>query len=99
MPTLASHGLAAALSKPIAARPNTAELEEKTNALEKDLARTVASFGATTRQVSWQQVRDRLRPGEAAVEFVDYRLSNPQPSEQRMYAALVLVSGAARPRF
>lgn len=91
--------LAAALSKPIAARPNTAELEEKTNALEKELARAVANFGTATRQVSWQQVRDQLRPGEAAVEFIDYQLSNPQPSEQRMYAALVLVSGAARPVF
>lgn len=91
--------LAAEYSKPIVGQKNTPELEEKANTLEKDLARTVANFGAATQQVSWQQVQKKLLPNEVAIEFVDYQFSNPKPTDERKYAALVLRPDATEPVF
>ncbi len=93
--------LASQYSKPIAQRDSAliASLEEKANALEKELTRTVAGFGDALRQVSWQEIRDRLKPGEAAVEFVHYGFYNPMPTDSIMYAALVLLPGDTMPHF
>ncbi|MCB9267645.1 MAG: CHAT domain-containing protein [Lewinellaceae bacterium] len=91
--------LASEYAKPIAERQNVAELEEKANALEKELARTVAGFGDVIRQIEWQEVRDALRPGEAAVEFVHYNYYDPDPTDSVLYAALVLRPGDESPQF
>ena len=91
--------LAAEYAKPIAERQNVAELEEKANALEKELVRTVAGYGDAIRQVEWPEVRDALQPGEAAVEFVHYDYYTPDPTDSVMYAALVLRPGDEAPRF
>ena len=80
-------------AKPIAERQNVAELEEKANALEKELVRTVAGYGDAIRQVEWSEVRDALQPGEAAVEFIHYNYYTPDPTDSVMYAALVLRPG------
>ncbi|MCB9049494.1 MAG: CHAT domain-containing protein [Lewinellaceae bacterium] len=91
--------LAAEYAKPIAERQNVEELEEKANALEKELVRTVAGYGEAIRQVEWQEVRDALQPGEAAVEFVHYNYYTPEPTDSVMYAALVLRPGDEAPHF
>ncbi len=91
--------LAVEYAKPIAERKTTAELEEKANTLEKDLTRNVAGFGEALRQVTWQEVQQNLRPGEAAIEFVHYKFINPKPTDSTMYAALVLFPGTAQPTF
>lgn len=91
--------LAAEYAKPIAERKNTAELEEKANTLEKDLTRSVAGFGEALRQVTWQEVQQNLRPGEAAIEFVHYNFVNPKPTDSTMYAALVLRADGKPPKF
>ena len=94
-------GLAAEYAKPIAERdpPRVADLEENANALEKDLARTVAGYGEAMRQVKWQEVQAALKPGEAAVEFIHYRYYTPKATDSTMYAALVLRPGDAQPQF
>ncbi|MCE7925732.1 MAG: CHAT domain-containing protein [Haliscomenobacteraceae bacterium CHB4] len=86
---------------PIAERDSTliATLEEKANNLEKELVRTVAGFGEALRQVNWQEVQSRLKPHEAAIEFVHFRYSNPEPTDSTLHAALVLRPGWNAPRW
>lgn len=88
-----------ALSKSERDSATVAELEEKADALEKDLARTVAGFGEAMQQVYWQDVQEQLKPGEAAIEFVHYYYYDPKPLDSTMYAALVLKPGEAAPLF
>ena len=80
--------LAKEYAKQIAQRQNTEDLETKANAIEKELAHTVAGFGEATHQLRWQEVQTALRPGEAAIEFIHYRYYNPEPTDSIMYAAL-----------
>lgn len=91
--------LAKEYEKPIAGRQGVEELEEKANALEKELARSVAGFGEAQRQVTWQEVQARLKPDEAAVEFVHFRYYTPDPTDSVLYAALVLRPGWEQPRW
>ncbi len=91
--------LAAEYSKPITERKNVSELEAKVNDIEKELARTVAGYGEAMRQVRWQEVQQKLKPGEAAVEFIHYRCHDKKKSDSTMYAALVLRPGDEAPQF
>lgn len=87
--------------KPIAGRDSAriAEWEEKANVIEKELIRTVAGYGDLIRQVSWEEVKQQLRPGEAAVELVSYRYYTPEPTDSTLYAALVLLPTDTAPHF
>jgi len=93
--------LAASYALPKAERDSAlvAQLETQANDLEKELARTVAGYSQTKRQVSWQEVQASLKPGEAAVEFVHYRFNGGKSTDSTMYAALLLLSGTAQPAF
>ncbi len=92
--------LASEYTNPIAERDSStvANLEEKANSLEKELTRSVAGFGEAIRQVSWQEVQSALQPGAAAIEFVHYNFSDPDPTDSTMYAAIVLKNSGA-PKF
>lgn len=76
-----------------------AQLEDQINALEKDLTRVVAGFSEAIRQVSWTDVREALRPGEAALEFVHFKYYDPQPTDSIFYAALLLTKDMVLPLF
>lgn len=91
--------LSAEYAKPIAERKNIEELEEKTNDLEKDLARSVAGYGEAMRQVKWQEVQQALKPGEAAIEFVHYQYYRKKITDSIMYAALILRPGDEQPLY
>ena len=91
--------LAEEYSKLLSERKNLDDLEEKANTLEKDLIRSVAEFGQITRQVKWQEVQAALKPGEAAIEFVDYQYFDPKPTDSVMYAALLIHPGDVQPQF
>lgn len=93
--------LAQQYAQPIAERDSitVAQLEEKANQLEKELVRTVAGFGDAIRQVNWQEVQKQLKPDEAAIEFVHFNYTNPDPTDSTMYAALVLRPGWESPKF
>ncbi|MBV6442806.1 MAG: Photosystem I assembly protein Ycf3 [Saprospiraceae bacterium] len=95
------HRLAKGNAAPFAERDsaNVVNLEEKANNLEKELTRTVASFGEASRQVEWQEVQAALRPEEATIEFVHYEFVNPKPTDSTMYAALVLLPSDTAPHF
>jgi len=91
--------IAAEYAKPIAERKDVADLEEKANTLEKDLVRTVAGYGAATRQVNWQEVQATLKKGEVAIEFVHFRYWDKKSTDSTMYTALLLMPGTAQPVF
>jgi CHAT domain-containing protein len=82
--------LAGEYSKPITERIGVEELEKKANDLEKDLARTVAGFGESSRQVNWKEIQNSLKEGEAAIEFVHYCYYDKKATDSIMYAALLL---------
>jgi len=91
--------LAVEYAKPIADRKGVAELEEKANAVEKELARTVAGYAEAVRQVKWQEVQTSLKVQEAAIEFVYFGVHFPIITDSTLYAALLLRPGDSQPRF
>ncbi len=93
--------LSAEYSKPVAEQDHTRvlELEEQTNAIEKDINRSFAGYGDAIRQVSWQEVRSALKPGEAALEFIHFNYYTPDLTDSVMYAALLLKPGMEHPLF
>ena len=96
---LKSYGrrLAVEYSKPIVERTGVAELEEKSNMLEKELTRMVAGYGEAMRQVNWKEVQHNLKDGEAAAEFIHYRLVGKKKTDSTMYAVLLLLPGTIEP--
>lgn len=91
--------LATEYTKPLNDRKRVEEFEEKVNNLEKELSRNVADFGKTIRQVTWQEVQDKLHPGQAAIEFINYQFHNPKETDSTMYAALILRPNDTKPQF
>jgi CHAT domain-containing protein/Flp pilus assembly protein TadD len=91
--------LAAEYAKPIAERKGIADLEEKANIAEKELARTVAGYAEALRQVKWQEVKAGLKQSEAAIEFVHFQVNFPDKTDSTMYAALLILPGAEQPKF
>ena len=78
---------------------NPAEYERITKEVamrERELANSVKAFGDYTENltVTWEDVRDRLSPDEAAIEFV----LAPLNQDSIMYSALVLKSGVSPKR-
>ena len=72
-------------------------LQRVTEDAEVDLTIRSAAFRDARSRVSWQQVRDSLSAGEAAIEFTHFR--DPGRSDSVYYAAIVLVPGATDPVF
>lgn len=91
--------LANEYAKPIAERRVIAETEAEAEGYEKILTRKLPVFGEIRQAPHWQDVRDHLRKGEAAVEFIHYHCYNPKKTDSIMYAALVLLPGDSCPHF
>ncbi|MEQ8470345.1 MAG: CHAT domain-containing tetratricopeptide repeat protein [Marinoscillum sp.] len=68
------------------------------NNLEKDLSKSSAAFASTFagRDLTWQDVRAKLKPGEAAVETIRFRDYSPEDggnfTDEVYYAALIVTS-------
>ena len=91
--------LAAEYTKPIAERKGIADLEEKANLAEKELARTVAGYAEALRQVKWEEVQATLSKDAIALEFVHFRVNFPNQPDSVQYAVLLLRPGAQQPLF
>jgi CHAT domain-containing protein/tetratricopeptide (TPR) repeat protein len=91
--------LAAEYAKPISERTNIGELEEKSNSLEKELVKIVSGYGNELQQVKWQDLRNKLKDDEAAIEFIDFHLRFPAIKDNILYTALILKSGKTQPEF
>lgn len=88
-----------ALSLPDRNNSYISQLEDQVNALEKDLTRVVAGFREAIRQISWMDVREALRPDEAALEYVHFKYYHPQLTDSIFYAALLLTKDMNAPLF
>ena len=92
--------LAVEYSKPTSEQRDVEELEEKINVLEKELASAVASLGELRQKVTWQEVQGKLKPEEAAIEFVHFDKSWKAYSDYNfIYAALVLRPDQEHPQY
>ncbi|WP_416867655.1 MAG: CHAT domain-containing protein [Imperialibacter sp.] len=73
-------------------------LSDIANTLERELSTASAAFSNTfvKKDYTWQNVRDKLKPGEAAVEIIRFREFKPDSSgiftDNVYYAALVVRS-------
>ncbi|MBK9641625.1 MAG: tetratricopeptide repeat protein [Saprospiraceae bacterium] len=102
-----SRRLSKEYSSPISERKGVLELEEKSNSLEKEITRMVSGYSESIKQVSWQQVQQKLKSNEAAIEFVYYRELNKKSidsltspfQEGIVYAALLIRPGIDQPQF
>ncbi|WP_020607210.1 CHAT domain-containing protein [Spirosoma spitsbergense] len=95
------NSIASQYTLPVAQRKNLDSLEARAETLEKDLARQSAPFRAAQRalQTRWQDVRDDLKPTEAAVEFVSFPYHNGlRQIDSVRYMALVLRPGDTAPQ-
>jgi CHAT domain-containing protein len=92
------------LAQPFATRTiNTDSLSKITNQQEKDLLRQLADYRnmKANLNIVWQDVLNKLKPGETAIEFIQFnqlKRKNHDP-DTVFYAALLLRSGDTIPVF
>ena len=82
--------LAKRYARPIEERKKIAEAEAEAEGYEKMLLRRLPNFLETRKTPSWLDIRNRLKPEDAAVEFVRYHCKNPDGPDSIRYAALML---------
>ncbi|MBL7819682.1 MAG: CHAT domain-containing protein [Saprospiraceae bacterium] len=91
--------LAIEYAKPIAEQKGIVELEEKVNTIEKHLVRSFEGYSEVFRKVKWEDVKSSLKIGNAAIEFINFRVKFPQKTDSIVYAALLLKPNENRPIF
>lgn len=74
------------------------QLRTEADDIEKALVARSAAFAEKKRmdRATWEQVRDALKPGEAAVEFARFRYFDKQWTDKSYYVALVVTSETKR---
>jgi CHAT domain-containing protein len=80
---------------------NISALEEKANILEKDLTRLVSSFNnkSATTATSWEKIQQKLKPDEAAIEFVAFNYYDVNRlTDSIFYTAFLLRKGIPEPK-
>ena len=73
-------------------RKQIEQLKTEANEIEKALVARSSAFAEKKKldQATWQQVRDALQPGEAAVEFAHFRFYDKKWTDTSYYVALVV---------
>jgi CHAT domain-containing protein len=76
-------------------------LEEQVEKQDRSLTQESAAFREFKADLSlnWQDVQKSLQPGEAAVEFVSFKLYDKEQTSATHYAALVMRSGMDAPEW
>lgn len=71
-------------------------VENKANVMEKELIQGSQVFGDYRKdlQITWKNVRDSLKPNEAAIEFINFKCSG----DSVLYCALVLKKDSEYPQ-
>ncbi len=71
---------------------DVSDLEGKANLLEKALVQSSQEFSDLRKgmQVTWEDVRDNLKPDEAAIEFTDFRFKGRDLGDVVVYCAMIL---------
>ncbi|HLP12875.1 MAG TPA: tetratricopeptide repeat protein, partial [Flavobacteriales bacterium] len=75
-------------------------MEEKANELEKQLVQKSQVFNEYDKSTAttWKDIQQKLKPGEAAIEFIHFDNStNQQVHDAKLYCALVVKPGGKYP--
>lgn len=100
--TLAASPPEADTQKQAARRAQITQLENEANELEKDLVRRSGALADKKQlaHVTWQQVRDALKPDEAAVEIVRFPFYDGKKwTGANEYVALIVRPESKQPQF
>jgi CHAT domain-containing protein/tetratricopeptide (TPR) repeat protein len=78
---------------------NLADLETEANTLEKEVSLKSELFRKNNEKVkySWQDIKGKLKAGEAAIEIIQYKKHIKTLSDSSVYAALIIKYGASAP--
>jgi hypothetical protein len=82
-----------AATRPAGWQDSQNKVDDEANELEEQLARRVSAFAEqkSLSHVTWRDVRDKLQPGEAAVEFVRFPYYDGKKwSDASRYVALIV---------
>ncbi|MDO8368262.1 MAG: tetratricopeptide repeat protein, partial [Saprospiraceae bacterium] len=90
--------LAKRYARPIEERKKIAEVEAEAEGYEKMLMRSLPALQQARKAPTWQDVRDQLKSGDAAVEFLHYNFFDPNKTDSILYAALILRPGWDAPK-
>jgi CHAT domain-containing protein/tetratricopeptide (TPR) repeat protein len=92
--TQLAHLVTAKAGMPGVTRERIAELEQQAQAIEKDLVQRVSSLAEEKRlaRVTWKDVRQGLKPGEAAVELVRFDFHDGKEQTGKAYYAALIVT-------
>lgn len=91
--------MAVEYSKPISERKEIESLEQQANDLEKEISLSLGQDGHYNSDVTWSSVKDKLKPGEGAIEFIDFHYYHPDLTDSVFYAALVIRPDRTQPVF
>lgn len=86
---------------PVEMRTKDVEIEtNKANALEKDLIQSSQAFGDFRKdlQVTWQNVQENLKPNEAAIEFINFKVKEKDGGNKVLYCALIIKKDSEYPQ-
>lgn len=77
------------------------KIEDEAEALEKELNRLSSDFRSQQEavRVTMQDVQKNLEDGEAAIEFIKFKLYNKKWTDSVMYAAFIIRKDEVVPRF
>lgn len=50
----------------------------------------MSGYSEAISQVKWEEVQNKLHPGEAVLEFVHFKLDFPKETDSVIYAAILL---------
>ncbi len=92
--------ISALYSTPVEMRnTDVTTLENRANILEKDLNQRSQVFSDFTKgaQLTWNNVRDGLKPGEAAIEFTHFKVSEKNKGDAVYYCALIVKPNSRLP--
>lgn len=78
------------LTKPNNKRLFQDSLQNKVNLIERQLIQNVKSFEEYKKLVTWQEIQEKLKPGEAAIEFILYKGGKTKLKQEAHYAALLV---------
>jgi len=75
-------------------------LENKANTMEKSLVKSSQIFGDYRKdlQITWKNVRDSLKPDEAAIEFTHFRIREKDGGDAVIYCALIVRLNSKYPK-
>jgi CHAT domain-containing protein len=90
--------LAIEYAKPVNKQSQVAELESRSDELEKIIARKVSEHKLVTKQVNWEDIRNKLTVGEAAIEFIHFNHYDSKTKKTDTHYAALIIKSALDPQ-